>query len=214
MVRLIQSSGESWVSTSGNVIPDFDAHPDSGFEEPRSKGRLVLGAMAEGQFASYFAGKPSPLAKDAKPAAPAAPPAKPGESKPEPAAAEKASITTVIERSPESARIILIGSSSFMSDDILSLLTQVDRTQYLAPLSFAQNIVDWSMEDRGLLALRARGGLFARTLSPVKAGEQRMWEYLNYALALAGLGLVFLLRRHLRQKSNRNYLEMLSAKGA
>ena len=101
-----------------------------------------------------------------------------------------------------------------MSDDILSLLTQVDRTQYLAPLSFAQNIVDWSMEDRGLLALRARGGLFARTLSPVKPGEQRMWEYLNYALALAGLGLVFLLRRHLRQKSNRNYLAMLSAKGA
>ena len=74
VVRLIESSRKSWVSTSGNVIPDFDAHPDSGFEEPRSKGRLVLGAMAEGQFTSFFAGKPSPLAKDAKPAGPAAPP--------------------------------------------------------------------------------------------------------------------------------------------
>ena len=44
--------------------------------------------------------------------------------------AEKASITGVIERSPESARIILVGSSSFLSDDILSL----------SPRSTAHNI--------------------------------------------------------------------------
>ena len=30
--------------------------------------------------------------------------------------------------------------------------------------------------------------MFSRTLGPVKAGEQPIWEYLNYALALAGLG--------------------------
>ena len=110
--------------------------------------------------------------------------------------------------------IILIGSGSFLSDDILSLLSQVDRTQYLVPLSFAQNLVDWSLEDRGLLALRARGGLFSRTLGPVKAGEQPVWEYLNYALALLGLGIVYFVRRRLRQLSNRKYLEMLGTKGA
>ena len=213
VTRFIQSSEQSWVSNSGNVIPDYDTHPDLGFEEPRDKGRQVLGAIVEGQFASYFAGKPSPLAKDAKAAAAPAP-AKPGQSKPEAAPAEKASITTVIERSPESARIILIGSSSFLSDDILSMLTQVDRTQYLAPLSFAQNIVDWSMEDRGLLALRARGGEFARTLRPMKGSRQLMWEYLNYVFALAGLGLIVLVRREMRQASDRKYLAMLSAKGA
>ena len=120
----------------------------------------------------------------------------------------------MIEHSPESARIILIGSSSFLSDDILSLLSQVDRTQYLTPLSFAQNLVDWSLEDRGLLALRARGGLFSRTLGPVKAGEQPLWEYLNYALALLGLGIVYFVRRRLRQSSDRKYLELLGTKGA
>ncbi len=215
-VRLIQSSPESWVSSAASVVPNFEAYSELGFEQGPDPKRQLLGAMVAGQFKSYFAGKPSPLAKDAKPADAGS---KPGEN---PAAAggvkdqnaQKASITSVIERSPESARIVLIGSSSFLSDDILSLLSQVDRTQYLAPLSFAQNLVDWSLEDRGLLALRARGGLFSRTLEPLKAGRQQMWEYLNYALALFGLGIVYFVRRHFRQVSNRKYLEMLGTKGA
>lgn len=210
VVRLIQSSGDSWVSNSANVVPDFEAHPDSGFEEGRDQRRQLLGAMVEGQFKSYFAGKPSPLAKDAKPSD--ANPKPGGMSKAKDA--EKPSITGVIEHSPESARIILIGSSSFLSDDILSLLSQADRTNYITPLTFAQNLVDWSLEDRGLLALRARGGLFSRTLAPVKAGEQPVWEYLNYALALLGLAIVYFIRRHLRQLSNRRYLQMLGTKGA
>ena len=210
VVRLIQSSGNSWVSSAINVVPDFDTHPDTGFEEGHDKGRKLLGAMVEGQFKSYFAGKPSPLAKDAKPGDAKSKAGEAGKDKD----AEKPSITGVIDHSPESARIILVGSSSFLSDDILSLLSQVDRTQYLVPLSFAQNLVDWSLEDRGLLALRARGGLFSRTLGPVKAGEQPMWEYLNYALALLGLGIVYFLRRRMRQLSNRKYREMLGTKGA
>ncbi len=213
VARLLQSSRGSWVSASTNVVPDFDAHPDTGFEEGRKPGRQTLGVLIEGQFKSYFAGKPSPLAKDAKPAAKPGAVSKPGDA-PGDKDAEKPSITGVIERSPESARIILIGSSTFLSDDILSLLSQVDRTQYLTPLSFAQNLVDWSLEDRGLLALRARGGLFSRTLSPVKAGEQPVWEYLNYALALLGLGIVYFVRRRMRQLSNRKYVEMLGTNGA
>jgi ABC-2 type transport system permease protein len=216
VVPLIHSSSGSWVSSSAGLVPDFEAHPELGFEEGREKGRQLLGVMAEGQFKSYFAGKPSPLAKDAKPEEEKG---KAAEGKDNPAEskdkeAQKPSITGVIERSPESARLIFIGSSGFLSDDILSLLSQVDRTQYLAPLGFAQNLVDWSLEDRGLLALRARGGLFSRTLDPVKAGRQQMWEYLNYALALLGLGIVYFVRRHLRELSNRKYLEMLGTGGA
>ncbi len=212
VTTLLQTSRDSWVSNSTNVVPNFDTYGDLGFEEGKDKGRQILGAMAEGQFKSYFAGKPSPLAKDAKPEDAKSKPANGEAAKSTPA--EKPSITGVIERSPESARIILIGSGTFLSDDNLSLASQIDRTQYLAPLDFAQNLVDWSLEDRGLLALRARGGLFARTLDPVKAGTQMMWEYLNYALALIGLGLVYLIRRHLRGLASRRYLEMLGTEGA
>jgi ABC-2 type transport system permease protein len=210
VVRLIQSSGESWVSTSDNVVPDFDTYSDLGFAEGRDKKRQTLGAMVEGSFKSYFAGKPSPLAKDAKPAEDSKPAA--DDKKPDAAEKpkeEKASITSVIEKSPESARIILLSSGSFLSDDVLSLISEIDRTQYLTPLNFAQNIVDWSLEDRGLLALRARGGQFSRTLAPVKAGGQAKWEYLNYAFALAGLALIYFVRRTLQNAAKRRYMSIL-----
>jgi hypothetical protein len=48
----------------------------------------------------------------------------------------------VIERSSESARIILVSSDSFLSDEVLELASSIDRTQYLAPVSFAQNLID------------------------------------------------------------------------
>ncbi|HZV20737.1 MAG TPA: Gldg family protein, partial [Hyphomicrobiales bacterium] len=223
-VALVQSSRNSWVSASADVVPDFRLNSELGFEEGKDKGRQILGAMIEGQFKSYFQGKPSPLAKDAPPPEPAKDKDKAsgeqgaqeaGKSQDATAAKEqKPSITTVIDRSPESARIILIGSSSFLSDDVLSLISEVDRTQYLAPLNFAQNLVDWSLEDRGLLALRARGGLFSRTLAPVKAGSQMTWEYLNYALALVGLAIVYLVNRHSRQNTKRKYEAVLGTRGA
>ncbi len=81
-------------------------------------------------------------------------------------------------------------------------------------MNFAQNLVDWSLEDRGLLALRARGGLFSRTLAPVKAGSQMTWEYLNYALALVGLAIVYLVNRHSRQNTKRKYEAVLGTRGA
>ena len=211
VTRLIQSSGNSWASPSTNVVPDFDAHPDLGFEEPQHKGRQLLGVMAEGQFKSFFAGKPSPLAKDAKPEEPK----KDGDEKAHAMSkpAEKATITGVIERSPESARIILIGSGTFLSDDILSLISQVDRTNILRRSASRRT---WST-GRWRIAvclLSALAAASSKTLEPVKAGRQVIWEYFNYALALAGLALVYFVRRHLRERSDRRYLDMLTAKGA
>ena len=216
VVRLIESSRDSWASNSDVVVPDFQTYADLGFEEGREKGRQLLGVMVEGQFTSLFAGKPSPLAKDETPVKEKAnsEEAEVGKEKgAAPQKDEKATITGVVGHSPESARIILIGSSSFLSDDVLSLVSEVDRTQYLTPLNFAQNLVDWSLEDRNLLALRARGGQFSRTLSPVRSGSQATWEYLNYALALLGLGLVYLIHRASRRATRRKYLALLGVRG-
>jgi ABC-2 type transport system permease protein len=185
--------------------------------------------MVQGEFTSFFAGKPSPLAKDGpnkdaqnkdtsnkedasqKAAGDSgAPDAKGADANKD----AKPSITGVIGRSPESGRLILIGSGTFLSDEVLALASSVDRTQYLAPVDFAQNLVDWSLEDRGLLALRSRGGQFSRTLGPMQSGSQMFWEYLNYALALAGLAIVYLVRRSLRAGARRRYLTMLGTEGA
>ncbi|MGB0085453.1 MAG: Gldg family protein [Rhodomicrobiaceae bacterium] len=226
VVRLIESSPDSWTSDSLDAVPDFKSHPQLGFAEGKDRGRQLIGAMMEGQFKSFFAGKPSPLAKDAKPEEPkdkagagkdAASADKTAAGKPDAKADDKdkkPTITGVIERSPESARIILVASSTFLSDDILNLSSSVNETQYLAPLTFAQNAVDWSLEDRGLLSLRSRGGQFSRTLEPMTAGMEAFWEYLNYGLALLGLGIVYLVRRVMRESARRRYAAMLRFKGA
>jgi ABC-2 type transport system permease protein len=83
----------------------------------------------------------------------------------------------------------VIGSGSLLSDAALKLTAEATRTQYDKPLQFIENAIDWSLEDRGLLVLRGRGQ-YSRMLEPMSSEQQRFWEYLNYALALAGLGVV------------------------
>ena len=38
---------------------------------------------------------------------------------------------------------------------------------------------------------------------------QLLWEYLNYGLALFGLGLVWLVRRAMRKRTKQHYLALL-----
>ena len=214
ITRLIESSRSSWTSPNADVLPDFKTHPQLGFEQGKDGKRHLLGVVMEGQFTSFFAGKPSPLAKDAEPAKPAGQNQQADANDPnKPKEEAKPSITGVIERSPDSARIILVGSSSFLADELLEVISSVDRTQYQTPLRFAENLVDWSLEDRQLLALRSRGGQFSRTLPPMSEASQMSWEYANYALAILGLLAIFLIRRLARASAQRRYLAILKPQG-
>jgi len=72
-----------------------------------------------------------------------------------------------------------------------------------------ENVIDWSLEDEGLLGIRSRAS-FARTLVPMEHNEQLFWEYLNYGLALLGLGLVWLWRRMLRKRKQTQFETILA----
>ena len=142
------------MSDESNVLPNYNSHSRLGFAEGRERGQQLLGAMMEGQFTSFFAGKPSPLAKDGVVAEAKDKEAETGDAAANAASQasadnktagrrdakdatdQKPSVTSVIERSPESARIILVSSDSFLSDEVLELASSIDRTQYLAPVSF------------------------------------------------------------------------------
>ena len=50
------------------------------------------------------------------------------------------------------------------------------------------------------------GGRFARTLVPIARQIQLLWEYLNYVLALAGLAIVYVMRRRSRRRSAERYV--------
>jgi ABC-2 type transport system permease protein len=163
--------------------------------------------MLEGRFDSAFAGQPSPLASIA-PAAPAPPAAGTDGNARTAAAASAASINSVIDHSPPSARLIVVGSSTAFSDQVLELLGQALGRAYDKPSQLVQNIVDWSLADQGLMSIRGREQL-ARTLTPLTPGAQKLWEYLNYGVALGALALVWLLNRRRRARRAARHLAML-----
>ena len=100
----------------------------------------------------------------------------------------------MIDHSPGSARLIVVASNALFGDAALSLVGQAQGRRATQATAFAQNLVDWSLEDQGLLGIRSRGG-FARTLAPLTRESEAAWEYGNYGLALFGLLLVWLIQR-------------------
>jgi ABC-2 type transport system permease protein len=224
VTRLIESSPGAWISESPDMQPDFERYGALGFPVGDARGRRLLAVMVEGRFDSAFAGERSPLLPSEEADADAAASEPDAGADPidalaeeiEPAAeagddedAEQPVVSAVVEHSPPSARLIVIGSDSFLSDTAISLATEATQSRYLKPLELVQNAVEWSLEDRGLLALRGRGQ-FSRLLSPVGRGERMFWEYLNYALAAAGLALVYWLHRALRRRRERALTAMLA----
>ena len=110
----------------------------------------------------------------------------------------------MIERSPESARLILFASNTFLTDSALDLASTGLRMRYLNSVQLVENAVDWSLEDRDLLSIRGRAH-FSRTLPPLNRTAQLFWEYLNYGLALFGLLLVWLIRRGVASQARLRY---------
>lgn len=208
---LLSSSPQSWVSSDLNIVPDYRAWPDTGFDPSGERGSRLLAVAVEGRFDSFFKDMDSPLAKPSEETESADQTTTEDNAD---AAAEAATenpgpITSVIERSPESARIMLIASNTFADDAMLSLASEGLGTLYTRPVEFLQNAVDWSLEDRGLLTIRSRAQ-FARTLAPMERNDQLFWEYFNYGLALLGLVAVWLWRRWVRQSEQVRYQMILA----
>ncbi|MEE4298088.1 MAG: Gldg family protein [Pseudomonadales bacterium] len=195
--ELLRSSADSWTSASTELVPDYTRHPDTGFEAPEERGSEALAVALEGRFESWFAERGSPLAAAAE-----------GEEEAAEAAADERP-TSVITRSPDTARLVVIASNAFASDTAIELASQGLGTWYTRPAEFLQNTVDWALEDPGLLSLRGRTG-FARTLDPLAAAEPEFWEFLNYGLALAGLLAVVVWRRRVAAADRDRYQHILA----
>jgi len=101
----------------------------------------------------------------------------------------------------ETSRLIIVGSSSLFTDIFADKMTQVLRSEYKRPAQFMQNIIDWSLEDQGLLNVLRKHSQFTRTLETLSDEEKTYWEYLNYVLGIVGLLLVRLVRVILYKRS-------------
>ncbi|MCW5213351.1 Gldg family protein, partial [Desulfobulbus sp. TB] len=206
VTRLLESSEKSWSSSSTLLQPDFQTYKELGFAVEGNQEHHLVAAVVEGGFTSYFTGKPSPLLKkDEKDEQPAEQAAQQEDNDKE---KEKQIIGRQLDKSPDTSRIILFASSSFLSDTVLSISSSVNRTSYLGPVQLMANTVDWSLEDRGLLSIRGRSH-FSRPLNPISKDEQLLWEYLNYAFVLFGLAIIWLFRLCIRKQAEKRQLAFL-----
>jgi ABC-2 type transport system permease protein len=170
---LMQSSPGSWTRTDTNIQPDLEI-PDLGFPVGAEQKSYPLAVSVQGVFESYFKDKPSPFGEDAF-----------SEEASE-AGATQEHIPGTIEASPESARLIVIGSAEFVDDVVFSISSNLMGDRYLNSLKLVQNSVAWATEDLDLLNIRARG-TYARVLEPMRENEQSFWEGANYVVALVAL---------------------------
>jgi ABC-2 type transport system permease protein len=206
-IVLLKSSPDSWISPDDSVIPDYKQFPDGGFAVAPERASQPLAVAVEGPFESYFKNKVSPLVATSSNTDQKA--VENDLSGSNNTASSSPVVSSVIERSPSSARIVLVGSNAFASDLALTLISEGMGTFYSKQLEFMQNVIDLSLEDQGLLSIRGRTQ-FSRTLTSMASGEQAWWEYLNYGIALAGLLGIWLWRRWAQRSSLARFQTLLA----
>ncbi len=205
IIRLLESSEKSWTSGDQNIQPNFESHGELGFAKEKEQKHYLLAASVEGHFTSFFSGKPSPLLTEARKQEDVNTNEESSgeeEKKPEQVIARQ------LDKSPESARLIIFSSNSFLNDTILGIGSSVMQTQYIEPLEMMTNAVDWSLEDRGLLQIRGRSH-FSRSLIPINKNIQLFWEYLNYTLAALGLLAIWVLKITISNRAAKRQLDLL-----
>ncbi len=183
---ILQSSPRSWTTSDTNIQPNFELYPGLGFPVTGEQRAYPLAVAIQGVFESFFADKPNPFLNVAPTEE-----SEPMESVP----------LSIIERSPASARLLVIGSASFADDFTLNLSARIAGEQYLNNLQFLQNSADWGVEDLDLLSIRARGRA-SRVLQPLAERERSFWEIGNYVVALLALVGIYLTWRT-RRRSER-----------
>jgi ABC-2 type transport system permease protein len=205
VTKLLQSSPESWTRTDTNIQPDFEAHPQLGFPVGSEQDRHTLAVSVQGSFESAFKDKSSPFTEGGSEEEGAAS-GEEGTPTPTPPPSSLAKI----ESSPETSRLIVIGSAEFVDDVVFDISSSLTRDRYLNSLQFMQNCVAWSTEDLALLDIRSRGTQ-TRVLAPLSEREQSFWEGANYVVALLVLVVVGIVWNSRRR--NEEPMELLPREG-
>ena len=181
---LLNSSPLAWQTTNLTLGPDTALYPETGYAIEGTPAATPLGVSVQGVFDSFYAGKPSPLSENQ-----------------DAAAAEASAVPAVtpatIAQSPDTARLVVLGSAEMADDFVLQVLSQSIGEAALNNVQLVQNAVDWATEDADLLTIRGRGTA-VRLLDPQTEQEQTTWEVGNYLASLLlvlVVGGYFLLRR-------------------
>lgn len=228
VTTLLQTGNTAWRDSAPDIRPKVDVSGASAYVPSAEQRQEIVGVLLEGRFTSFFT--ESPVYEEALASA-AAEDVEDAESEVSPLDAHEhdlghshdhgaddavdltdtndtlGTVASVISQSPESARLIVVGSSAFVADSALGMLASARGQRYTDSLQLMANIADWSVEDTSLMSIRGRGH-FTRTLPPLSNVDKQVWEYVNYALALLLIAATFGVFLFTRAQRNRRYQEV------
>lgn len=193
---LLTSSPDTWESDTREILPQSIETADTAFLPEGELGARPVAATLVGTFPSYFADKPSPLFKGG------------GEAQDERGDEEKddggeADRTgrTLKQATPDS-RLVVVASTAMGSDFVMRLGDQFGAggAIYRGNFQLLRNLIDWSLEDTDLLAIRG-GGAFARTLVTLSDAQKSSWELFHYALVVVALAVIAIAARAGRRRT-------------
>ncbi|MEZ4359214.1 MAG: Gldg family protein [Kofleriaceae bacterium] len=173
---LLRSSSRSWLSDATEVQPDYERYPDAGFAAPGElpadkRGAQVLAVAITGGLPSAFAKAPGADAEGS------------GAGSGSGSAASR-----LVAHSPPDARVVVFGSSSFVSDDLLGVAEQLGSGYAQSNLQLVHNAVDWALLEPDLASIRASAS--ATRVLTVEESARAGWMVGNFVIAFLGLALV------------------------
>ncbi len=168
---LLESTEGSWLSSNPEVLPQPDVYPEYGFPVEGEQAARPLAASIRGSFESYFRDEGSPFAASGLVTGTVEGP------------------QGMVETSPDTSRLVVLGSVEFVDDAVLQLSQSLSADRYLQNLQLVQNAVDWAAEDEDLLGIRSRG-TYARLLNEMDPGQESIWEMVNYGLVILALVII------------------------
>jgi ABC-2 type transport system permease protein len=189
VTKLLQSSANSWTTTTTTTDADPKTYASSGgFALGTDMGRHTLAVMVQGSLTSYFQGKTLPFATTPTPVVGAQTPTA------VPLAGQSAGF---IAKSPDTTRLVVVGSTEFLDDTIFRIEQQAGVDRSGESVQLVQNSVDSFTQDAALATIRAKGNE-THLLAAISDDAQKLWEVGNYLFALIliiALGIVWQVRR-------------------
>lgn len=202
---LLQTSAGSWRSNSLDVMPSLDSNGQVSYPgEQGQASAATVAVLVRGEFRSFFADKPHPLlaaqSKDDSAEQP--------DGKAAPAASALAD-GSLLQKSVAGAQLLVVSSNSMFSDQAMQLVGSTNGSLYLNNLQLLQNMVSYALADSELASIRSRAQ-FNRTLPALSVESRSFWEYINYAIALLLLLVLFGLERWLHARKKARYQQLLA----
>lgn len=164
---LVKSGADAKLRTDGSIDP-ITLGGEVSWNATGEPKQETLALAVTGKFPSAFANQPNPLLEN--------------QTGPDDSG-------RTLAKSVADGKLVVLGTEESVSNLLFALVQQLQSDQHAGNAQLLQNLVDWTVEDTGLLSIRTAGA-FARTLRPLEEAEASSIEIRTWILVLLPVAFV------------------------